>query len=101
MKIKNIALFFGFLSVSYFAFAQDYAFKVLANKGANEIKSGGAWVPLKTGASLKKDDEVKLADNAYLGLVHLSGKPMELKMAGNYKVSDLETKVGSGSSVLN
>jgi len=101
MKIKNLALFFGLLAVSYSVMAQDYAFKVLANKGANEIKSAGAWVPLKTGASLKKEDEVKLADNAYIGLVHLSGKPMELKQAGSYKVSDLESKVGGGSSVLN
>lgn len=86
------------------AFAQpqkDYAFKVLANKGTNEVKSGDTWQPLKTGASLKPTDEVKLSDNAYIGLVHASGKPMELKQAGNYKIKDLETKVGTGQSVLN
>ena len=50
------------------AFAQDYAFKVLANKGANEVKSGSDWQPIKTGASLKYDDELKLSDNSYMGL---------------------------------
>jgi len=102
MKINNLTLLFALFLVTSIGMAQDYAFKVLANKGSNEVKSGdNTWVPLRTGASLKKDDEVKLADNAYIGLVHLSGKPMEIKTAGNYKVSELEKKVGSGSSVLN
>lgn len=81
--------------------AQDYAFKVLANKGSNEIKSGQTWQPLKTGASLKSGDEVKLGDNAYIGLVHVSGKPVEVKEAGVYAVSALENKVGNATSVLN
>jgi hypothetical protein len=80
--------------------AQDYAFKVLANKGANELKSGNEWVPIKTGASLKKEDELKLTANSYMGLVHATGKPLELKQPGNYKVADLEGKVGGGTSVL-
>src|SRR5687767_4882806 len=101
MKTRTFALIFALFTVSSYVFAQDYAFKVLANKGTNEIKSGESWQPLKTGASLRSGDEVKLADNAYIGLVHASGKPMELKTAGNYKVSDLAAKVGSGSSVLN
>jgi hypothetical protein len=101
MKIKNLSLFAGLFLINTVLFAQDYAFKVLANKGANEIKSGDSWTPLKTGSSLKATDEVKLADNAYIGLVHSTGKPMELKQAGSYKVSDLSAKVGGGSSVLN
>jgi hypothetical protein len=83
------------------AYSQDYAFKVLVNKGKNEVKSGNAWLPIKTGVSLKKDDEVKLENNAYLGLVHVTGKPLELKQAGNYKVIDLAAKVSGGTSVLN
>jgi hypothetical protein len=101
MKNKAFSLIFAVLSSSSMLLAQDYAFKVLANKGTNEVKSGDSWQPLKTGASLQANDEVKIADNAYIGLVHKSGKPMELKQAGSYKVSDLSTKVGNGSSVLN
>jgi hypothetical protein len=101
MKTRTLTLFFALLTSSSVVLAQDYSFKVLANKGTNEVKSGETWQPLKTGASLRSSDEVKLSDNAYIGLVHKSGKPMELKTAGNYKVSDLDSKVGTGSSVLN
>jgi hypothetical protein len=56
---------------------------------------------VKTGASLKASDEHKLSENAYIGLVHKSGKPLELKAAGQYKVADLASKVATGTSVLN
>ncbi len=102
MKTKILTLLFVTLLYTASAVAQDYAFKVLVNKGTNELKNGDVWQPIKTGASLKSGDELKLSDNAYIGLVHASGKPIELKQAGNYKVADLAAKVsGSGSSVLN
>ncbi len=100
MKKIKITLLVSTL-ISSVAFGQDYAFKVLANKGSNEVKIGADWHPLKTGASLKKDDELKLSENAYIGLVSTLGKPLELKQAGSYKVSDLEKRVGTGSGVLN
>jgi hypothetical protein len=101
MKTRTLTLIFAILTSTSFVFAQSYAFKVLANKGSNEVKSGQTWLPLKTGASLNETDEVKLSDNAYIGLVHATGKPMELKQAGSYKISELAKKVGGGSSVLN
>jgi len=101
MKTKNLTLCLAFTLVASLTFGQDYAFKVLANKGANEVKSGDTWQPVKTGATLKSGDELKLSDNSYIGLVHVTGKPMELKQAGQWKVADLAAKVGSGSSVLN
>jgi tetratricopeptide (TPR) repeat protein len=97
---KNLMLIGAFL-ISAVAFGQDYTFKVLANKGANEVKSGDTWQAVKTGSSLKSGDELKVSENAYLGLVHSSGKPVELKTAGNYKVADLAGKVGGGTTVLN
>lgn len=81
--------------------AQDYAFKVLITKGRNEIKSGSDWVPIKVGSSLKSMDELKISANGYLGLVHVSGKPLEVKNPGEHKVADLAAKVSGGSSVLN
>ena len=91
----------GAFLASTLAFGQDYTFKVLANKGANEVKSGDTWQTVKTGSSLKSGDELKISENAYLGLVHVTGKPVELKKAGNYKVADLAKEVGSGTSVMN
>jgi hypothetical protein len=101
MKTLKLVVLATLVAFSAAVNGQDYAFKVLANKGNNEIKSGESWQPLKTGATLRSNDEVKLADNAYVGLVHNSGKPVEVKEAGVHKVSALESKVGNGSSVLN
>ncbi|MBS1951003.1 MAG: hypothetical protein OJF59_000505 [Cytophagales bacterium] len=100
-KVKNLTVI-GLLLFPWFAQSQDYTFRVLANKGTNEVKSGNSWIPIKTGAQLKKGDELKISENASVGLVHVTGKPLEVKQAGNYKVDDLSAKVGSGStSVLN
>jgi hypothetical protein len=101
MKKSKILLVVGFLTISSLTFGQDYAFKVLANKGSNEVKSGDAWQSIKTGASLKLTDELKVSENGYLGLVSSGGKPIEIKVAGPYKVSDLTAKISTGSSVLN
>lgn len=89
------------LYFSFGALAQDYAFKVLVSKGKNEIKSGTTWEPIKVGTTLKSPDELKVTENAYIGLIHVSGKPLELKTAGKYKIADLSAKVGSSTSVLN
>lgn len=99
-KVKIIAIL-GFFLITFLASAQEYTFRVLANKGANEVKSGSSWQPVKTGAQLKKGDELKISENASVGLVHVTGKPLEVKQAGSYKVDDLSAKIGNGSSVLN
>ena len=98
MKTSTLVVLFTLSGV--FCVAQEYAFKVLANKGTNEVKSGSDWAPVKTGASLKNDDELKLSPNSYMGLVHATGKPLELKVPGSYKVSDLASQLKSGTSVL-
>ena len=99
MKTQKLTLLF--VLVASFASAQDYAFKVLATKGANEVKSGTDWVPLKTGASLRANDELKISENAYVGLVHSKGTPLELKKAGNYPVKKLEDEIKPSTGVLN
>lgn len=91
----------SFFAASALVNAQDYTFRVLANKGANEIKSGDGWQPVKTGASLKLGDELRVTENASIGLVHSSGKPLEVKKANTYKVADLAAQMTGGSSVLN
>jgi hypothetical protein len=101
MKTRKLTLISGLILISSLVLGQDYSFKVLANKGSNEVKSGDSWSPLKTGATLKAGDELKLAENSYLGLVHKSGKPLEVKKTGAVKVDDLATQVGGGTSVLN
>lgn len=99
MKAKKLSLVIALVFASVLVFGQDYAFKVMANKGSNEVKSGDSWQPLKTGASLKAGDELKIAPNAYLGLISAKGKPVEIREAGNLKVADI--KVGESTSALN
>jgi hypothetical protein len=101
MKNTRLGLSIVFCIVGFSTNAQDFAFKVLANKGSNEVKSGDAWQAVKAFATLKPGDELKVSENGYMGLMHSSGKSVELKQAGNYKVADLASKVGAGTSVLN
>ena len=101
MKTNKLIFISSFVLMFSVAIGQDYAFKVLANRGTNEIKSGDTWQAIKTGASLKSADELRLSENAYLGLIHASGKPLEVKESGVHKVADLAAQVGGGTSVLN
>lgn len=101
MKKGRILFTIGFIVLTIAGYSQaDYAFKVLANKGANEYKSGDSWQAIKTGLSLKVGDELKVSENSYLGLVSSTGKPLEIKQAKNYKVADLLSQLGTGSSVM-
>lgn len=98
---SRILIVVGMILWAVIGYAQaDYAFKVLANKGANEYKSGDTWQPIKTGISLNLGDELKVSENAYLGLVSKTGKPLEIKKPNNYKVADLLSQLGTGTSVM-
>ncbi|HTH57600.1 MAG TPA: hypothetical protein VL728_16230 [Cyclobacteriaceae bacterium] len=102
MKIVRIVALLACSAVCFLVLGQeDYAFRVLANKGSNEVKSGDAWRPLKTGAQLKLGDELKISENASVGLVSKTGKPLEVKEAKIYKIAELIGKVGNEASVLN
>lgn len=101
MKKGRFLALVGLFLLNTLVHGQDYTFRVLATKGSNELKTGNAWQPIKTGASLKSGDELKVTENSSVGLVHTSGKPLEVKQPGTYKVDELASKVGGGSSVLN
>lgn len=100
MKAKVILAVVFSLTV-YAGFGQQYSFKVLVSKGKAEVKAAEAWQALKVGSTLKPTDEIKVSENSYLGLVDANGKPLELKEAKTYKVSELLAKQGASTSVLN
>ena len=99
MKTLKLLLAGTFLMVSLGVSAQKYAFKVMANKGSNQINKEGAWSGLKTGSSLYAADQIKVVEGAYIGLLHAGGKTLELREPGTYKVADLEKKVPAGKGV--
>lgn len=100
MRIR-LVIVLAFLSITNVLFAQTYAFKVLVSKGKTEVKTANNWQSIKVGAALKPSDEVKVGENAYLGLIDSHGKPLEIREAKTYKVTELVSKMKPGTSVLN
>lgn len=96
--MKTILLTFASLLISIASIAQSHVFSVLANKGTNQIKKGTTWNSAKSGSKVYKGNTIKVSANGYLGLMHKSGKTVELKTAGEYSISDLESKIQTSSS---
>lgn len=99
--ITSTLLIFFLVNTSY---GQSFVFRVLASKGENQVKKGqsGETVPLKTGATLMSGDELIAASGAYIGLMHKTGRTIEVRNPGVTKITDLETKLASSkSSVAN
>ena len=88
------------LLVAQNATSQDYIFRVLANKGANQVKVAGTSQPtaLKTGSKLNSGDQIIAVAGSYIGLVHQTGKTMEIRTPGTHNISDLESKVSQGTA---
>ncbi|GAB4123773.1 MAG: hypothetical protein OHK0045_03730 [Raineya sp.] len=76
--------------------AQDYAFKVMATNGSVRLKNANKRV--WAGTALSAADEIVVGANSYIGLMHKGGKTLEIKQAGNYKVSQLNSQVASTNS---
>lgn len=94
---KNLAYFFIVLGIlicisASKLLAQDFDFKVLAENGKIQVKSGNEWELLSTGTSLAPDDVIKMEDGAYLGLVHSSGKTLALEKGGTYEIAHLSSQ---------
>ncbi len=102
--MKAIQKFFFlalFVTISTCLSAQE-VFSVLATKGDVQLqrKGEGTWVKVFTGAKLNKTDNVKVADGAYLGLVHIkSGKAKEIRNAGTISLAELDKQMSSASTV--
>ena len=95
---KKFVLGLSFVALSTTAsLAQDYVFKVMASNGNVTQKSPAKR--LWAGSQLQGNDLINVPDKGYVGLMHKNGRTIELKAAGNYKISDLASKVGGSSSI--
>ena len=97
--LLSTLLAFLLVNISY---GQGFVFRVLASKGENSVKKGtsGQTVPLKTGATLMSGDEIIAATGAYIGLMHKSGRTIEVRNAGVTRISDLESKLASSQTTV-
>ncbi len=93
MTIRRILLLITFAAIAIGANAQDELFKVLASNGDNKVTSGANTAKVTIGRKLYTGDKVQLAANGYLGLVHKSGKTIELKKPGSYSMTQLAREV--------
>ncbi len=99
MKVKLSILTICLAFTAHGLFAQDFVFKVLANKGDNTIKAEARdWSALKTGRALQAGEIINISEGAYVGLVHANGTTMEIKKAGQYNVNELAEKLNSKST---
>ncbi len=104
-KMKSVVLrliVFIFIFSCSRTFAQETAFTVMSARGAVEIKAAaGNWVKVHSGDKITISDKIKLAAGDYLGLVHVKGKTLELKKAGEYDAAALVKSVAKGDASFN
>lgn len=101
MRTKLLLLLLNLFIASANILAQDQElFKVLASKGTIKYTSGSSTEskPIVIGKKLYKNDQIVVGTNSYLGLVHTSGKTIEVKKPGTYKVSELSSEVTTQNS---
>ncbi|MBN4066180.1 hypothetical protein JYT51_02500 [Candidatus Amoebophilus asiaticus] len=98
LKVLSTLLLLLCFSITYSNPSE--VFKVLAATGDVQIQKSGSnaeWETIASGTKLFSDDKLKISGLSYVGLIHSSGKTMELKKAGTYKVSDLAQNITPGS----
>lgn len=103
MKSVALRLFvFIFIFSCGNIFAQETAFTVMSARGMVQGKTAtGNWEKLHAGDKIGVSDKVKLAAGDYLGLVHVKGKTLELKKAGEYEAAALAQSVAKGDASFN
>lgn len=79
--------------------AQNFTFKVMASNGVitSKISKKRLWA----GSELNKTETIVVPTGGYVGLMHKSGRTVEIKQAGNYKVTDLDAKIGVAGTLSN
>jgi hypothetical protein len=99
MKIISLISVITLLLLSNTVIGQGYVFRVLANRGVNQVqKADGTTQPLKTGAKLNAGESILAGNGAYIGLMHKTGKTIEVRTAGTTQVNDLEKKISAAKT---
>lgn len=88
-----LALSLGLLASTVSLAQNGYVFKVLGVSGTVKKHTAQGDVPVTAGSKLMAEDALMIDGNGYCGLMHQSGKGLEVKKPGNYPVSDLSKNV--------
>lgn len=99
-SLKLLLTILLFLSFHLSMKADD--FSVLAVKGNVQFKGNKDknWQKLVAGKKLSLNEQIKLENNSYIGLMHKSGLTEELDKAGTYKLSDLYNEISKRKSSI-
>jgi hypothetical protein len=101
---SDVLYFFAFIFIFSCCnlFAQETAFTVMSARGSVESKTAsGNWIKVHAGDKIGVSDKLKLGAGDYLGLVHVKGKTLELKKAGEYDVLTLVKSVSQEDASFN
>jgi len=98
--LKYILIPFVIFSLTFNLMAKDPEFRVLGKKGKVLLQSSSnkQWVEINTGSAVNKNDKISLKEDSYLGLVHYSGKTIEITKPGTYSISALSKELSTNST---
>jgi hypothetical protein len=101
LAMKSRVCIILFLSLTVLSsgrtFAQSsFVFKVLGVSGTVKKQTSEGLVALTIGSKLNSDESIVI-ESGYCGLMHNSGKGMELKSPGSYSVNDLSQNFKAGA----
>lgn len=99
MTRKISIILAGLMILALTGFGQDYTFRIMVSKGENKVKVGnvGDWQLLRIGEKLNDGDQIQVAEQGYLGMVHSSGKTKEIKTAGTYNIKELASTISAST----
>jgi hypothetical protein len=87
--LKSLLVIAVSFSLMNIASAQD--FMVLSSQGTSTVDGVG----VKIGSVISGAKVIKVTNGASLGLAHSSGKTVQINSSGDFKTSDIETKVNA------
>jgi len=102
MKSIITALLIMICHLGYSQGTNTFVFRVLANKGDNQVEKAedGKKVYLRPGLTLMQGDQIIASKGAYIGLMHRTGKTIELRTPGITRITDLETHLANSKSTI-
>jgi len=98
MKTQLISALLVLGSFGSFAQSGEMAFKILAVSGEVSKKGASSEAPASAGQRLYNGDMITINQKGYVGLVHKSGRSLELKSPGVYDVNILSSKLSNQST---